>query len=226
MSAIIVFDLNETLLDMSALDDFFKTIFGDAKARFEWFQTLEGIMLTSILLGENKKFSELTIAALQMTAKKKNIELFPENETNLTEVMKQLFAHGEVIEGLRMLKSNNFRVAVLTNGSLATAEQQCEFAQITDYFEEILSAEDSGKLKPAKEAYRYAAEKLDVETKDILMVAAHAWDIAGADAAGCATAFIARPQKVLNPSGKKPKYYGQNLVEIAGQIIEKETPSE
>lgn len=67
---------------------------------------------------------------------------------------------------------------------------------------------------------------MNVETENILMVAAHAWDIAGADAAGCATAFIARPQKVLNPKGKKPKYDGQNLIEIAEQIVEKETTSE
>lgn len=77
MAAIIVFDLNETPLDLSALDAFFTTVFSDANARVERFQTLEGIMLTSILLDENKKFSELSIAALQMTAEEKEYRAFP-----------------------------------------------------------------------------------------------------------------------------------------------------
>lgn len=220
MAQKIVFDLNETLLDMSALDSFFNTVFGDGEVRVEWFQTLEGIMLTSILLGEGKNFNELSIAALKMTAEKHAVEIFPENETNLGEAMRQLSAYPEVKEGLEMLLGRGFRLAALTNGSAATAREQVKFAQLEDYFTAVLSAEDSGELKPSAAAYKYAAKRLGVETNDILMVAAHAWDIAGAKGAGCKTAFIARPDKVLNPSAESPQYYGRDLIEIAGQIIE------
>ena len=220
MNRVIVFDLNETLLDMSDLDSFFGTVFGANAVRLEWFQTLEGIMLTSILLGEGKSFSELSLAALKMTAENHAVELFSEHETNLTEAMEQLSAYPEVKEGLELLRGRGFRLAALTNGSASTAKKQVEFAQLADYFEQVLSAEDSDELKPARAAYEYAADQLDVETSDILMIAAHPWDIAGAIAAGCDTAFIARPNKVLNPSGKPPKFYGSDLLKVARQIIE------
>ena len=106
MTQTIVFDLNERLLDMSALDSFFVTVFGDGEARFEWFQTLETIMLTSILLRERKKISELALAVLKMTAEKHVVEIFPENETNLSEAIEQLSAYPEVKEGLEMLRGN------------------------------------------------------------------------------------------------------------------------
>lgn len=224
MASIIVFDLNETLLDMSSLDAYFETVFGDAAIRFDWFQTLEAIMLTSILLDENKKFVELSIAALQMTAETEEVRLYPENESNLSEAMSRLSPYAEVEEGLKMLCGGGFRVAALTNGAAATAREQLKFAVLTDYFEKILSAEDAGKLKPASAAYEYAADELDASVGDIRMVAAHAWDIAGANAAGCETAFIARPKKVLNPSGIKPEIYGENLIEVASRILEIDKP--
>ena len=222
MAKVIVFDLNETLLDMSDLDSLFAAIFGDSKARFEWFQTLEGIMLTSILLKENKSFSELSFAALEMTAEKRAVEIFPEPETNLSDAMRQLKSYTEVKEGLEILRQNRFRLAALTNGSASTAEAQVEFATLTYYFEKTLSAEDAGELKPAAAAYRYAAKELDVDASEILMVAAHTWDIAGASAAGGGATFFARPNKALNPIAESPKFYGRNLIEAAREIIKEQ----
>lgn len=51
------------------------------------------------------------------------------------------------------------------------------------------------------------------------MVAAHAWDIAGAMAAGCKAAFVARPAKAMNPLGKKPDFTGRNLRDVTRKII-------
>ena len=48
------------------------------------------------------------------------------------------------------------------------------------------------------------AERQGIALGEMMMVAAHAWDITGAAAAGCRTAFIARPGKVLNPAGSQP----------------------
>jgi 2-haloacid dehalogenase len=53
----------------------------------------------------------------------------------------------------------------------------------------------------------------------VRLVAAHAWDIAGAQAAGCAAAFVARPGKVLSPLGERPDVIGADLREVAAQIV-------
>lgn len=62
-----------------------------------------------------------------------------------------------------------------------------------------------------------------MEIGQIRLVAAHAWDVAGAMRAGCAAAFVARPEMVLNPLFEHPDVVGSDLREVADQIIEVET---
>ena len=64
-----------------------------------------------------------------------------------------------------------------------------------------------------------AAQRLGVEIGQIRLVAAHAWDVAGALQAGCAAA---RPGMVLNPLFEPPDVVGANLREVADGIIEVE----
>jgi 2-haloacid dehalogenase len=85
--------------------------------------------------------------------------------------------------------------------------------------ERVLSADAVRRYKPAREAYRYAARELEVEPGELRLVAAHAWDVAGALGAGCKAAFVARPEKALNPKGAQPDISGRDLREVAEQII-------
>ena len=74
-AATIVFDVNETLLDTSALDPLFADAFGDKGTRKVWFaQTLQSAM-TMTITGEYAPFGELARAALDMTARKRGVAL-------------------------------------------------------------------------------------------------------------------------------------------------------
>jgi 2-haloacid dehalogenase len=59
---------------------------------------------------------------------------------------------------------------------------------------------------------------MDVAPEDAMLIAAHAWDIAGADKAGWQTAFILRPGKALYPLAAKPDLTGADLIKIAKQL--------
>ena len=50
------------------------------------------------------------------------------------------------------------------------------------------------------------------------MVAAHAWDVAGAMAAGCGGAFIARPGKVLDATTPRPNYIASDIAGLAARL--------
>ena len=50
------------------------------------------------------------------------------------------------------------------------------------------------------------------------LVAAHAWDVSGALAAGCTAAFVARPGMVLSPLGPQPDIVGRDLGEVAAAL--------
>nr|MDQ5818077.1 haloacid dehalogenase type II [Actinomycetota bacterium] len=70
--------------------------------------------------------------------------------------------------------------------------------------------------------YHMAAEALGVDVGEIRLVAAHAWDVAGALRAGCAAAFVARPWMVLDPLVQRPDVVGADLREVADRILEVE----
>ncbi len=127
--------------------------------------------------------------------------------------------HPEVSENLARLQSAGLRLAALTNSTAQVAEAQLTNAGLADYFEQILSADTVRRLKPAPEPYRMAAEHFGVDTSGIRLVAAHAWDIAGALRAGCAAAFIARVGAVLDPLVEPPDVIGSDLREVADKIL-------
>ena len=75
------------------------------------------------------------------------------------------------------------------------------------------------RLKPAPEPYRHVAETFGVEIGDVTLVACHAWDCAGALAAGAQAAFVQRPGMVLGPVGARPGIVGDDLGEVASLIL-------
>jgi hypothetical protein len=58
-----------------------------------------------------------------------------------------------------------------------------------------------------------------VAVGEVRLIAAHAWDVAGAARAGCATAFVARPGEVLDPLVERPEIVGADLAEVADAIL-------
>jgi 2-haloacid dehalogenase len=221
----IVFDVNETLLDMAALDPHFAEYLGDARVRAEWFYTLEEAWLTATVTGGYHDFAVLARSALRMTAERRNLAPDAAAESAILGRLRQLPPHPDVVEGLEHLRDAGLRLAALTNGTLSAAQAQLEHAGLTRYFTEILSADEVKRLKPAPEPYRLAALRLGIDIREVRMVAAHAWDIAGAAAAGCATAFLARPGKVPYPHLDPPDLVGTDLIALSKRIIERDRPA-
>ena len=222
MARICVFDVNETLLDLGALDVHFERAFGDPGVRRIWFSQLLQSALVATITGAYSDFGEVGGAALEMVAEREGVDLSDEEKQQILGGMRELPPHPEVVESLSRLREAGLRLATLTNSTRQVAEGQMENSGLRDYFEQILSADDVRRLKPAPEPYRMAAESLGVEVAGIRLVAAHAWDVAGALRAGCAAAFVARPGMVLDPLVKRPDVVGADLREVAKRILEAE----
>ena len=222
MPRVCVFDVNETLLDLAALDEHFGRIFGDAAVRQAWFGQMIQSALVSIVTDAYSDFGAIGGAALQMMAERQGVKLSDEDRDSILTTVPKLPPHPEVEESLARLRDAGIRLAALTNSTQQVAESQMENSGLGVYFEQILSADTVQRLKPAPEPYRMAAESLGVEISGIRMVAAHAWDIAGASRVGCATAFVGRPGKVPDPLIGKPDIIGADLSKVADAIIRKE----
>ena len=219
MARVCVFDVNETLLDMGALDPHFERVFGDASARPAWFDRFLQLWLTEMVTGSYQPFGQIAGLALQMLAGERGVELSDDDQQAIIGGIAELPPHPEVEEGLSALRDAGFRLATLTNSAAHVGDAQIENSGLREYFEQTLSADTVRRLKPAPEPYRMAAESLGVEVDQIRLVAAHGWDVVGAMRAGCAAAFVARPGKALFPIAPPPDVVGADLREVANGII-------
>jgi 2-haloacid dehalogenase len=219
MRRVQVFDVNETLLDLAAMDPHFQRIFGDPGVRVTWFSQMISSALVATVTGAYHQFGAHAMAALEMTAEQAGVTLADDDRQAIGDQMRRLPAHPEVAGALRRLRDAGLRLASLTNSTEEVARAQLEYAGLIDTFELVLSADTVGRLKPAPEPYRMAAERLGVAVDQVRLIAAHAWDVAGAARAGCATAFVARPGKVLNPLVERPGIVGADLAEVAEAIL-------
>jgi 2-haloacid dehalogenase len=223
MARVCVFDVNETLLDLGALDPQFERVFGDASTRQAWFGQFLTSWLTAMVTGVYQDFGTIGVTALEMIAERQSVELSDEDKGQILGGIQELPPHPEVEENLGRLRDAGIRMATLTNSTQQVADAQLDNSGLREYFEQSLSADAVKRLKPAPEPYRMAAESLGVEVGQVRLVAAHAWDVAGALQAGCAAAFVARPGMVLNPLFERPDVVGSDLREVANGILEAES---
>jgi 2-haloacid dehalogenase len=219
MKKLIVFDVNETLLDLKALDPKFEQVFGNASVRTSWFGLVLRNSLVATITGRYDDFGKIAGAALEMTAQLQNVTLSDEDRTSIMGGIRSLPLHADVIPGLEKLTSVGFRLFTLTNSPAHVVETQLQNAGITGYFEKSFSVDAIKKFKPDAEVYQMTAKELGVPADQIRLVAAHDWDVAGALLAGCTSAFIARPGHVLNPAMPAPDIIGKDLIGVVEQII-------
>jgi 2-haloacid dehalogenase len=222
MPRVIAFDVNETLLDLGPLDPLFERAFGNAALRAQWFAQMLQLSFVGGLTGRYVDFPSAQRAALTMVAEATGTGLVREDGERIVDQMRRLPPHADAAPALDRLREAGLTLAALTNSPLDVARDQLAYAELDERFEAILSADDVKALKPRAEPYHLVARTFETEAGDVRLVAAHAWDISGALAAGCAAAFVRRPGKVLSPLGDQPDISGADLVEVAERIVEAE----
>ncbi len=223
MSEVIAFDVNETLLDLSALDPLFDDLLGSASIRPAWFAQALQLAFVGGLTRSYSDFSTVQAAALSMVAARSGRTLTSHDVDAVIGAMRMLPPHEDVREALGLLARARVRLVALTNSPLATAEAQLAHAGIDSYFEAIVSADEVRALKPHPSVYRAAARRCGVRIDQVRLVAAHSWDVSGALASGARAAFVARAGAVPSPLGPAPDLVATDLRTLADEIIRRDT---
>ncbi|MGH8274024.1 MAG: haloacid dehalogenase type II [Gammaproteobacteria bacterium] len=216
----VVFDVNETLLDLAALDPLFEHHLGAAGLRRAWFAEMLITAMTLNHISRYESFAEIGRACLATTAAKAGKRLPRETVEEILDAMRMLSPHPDVVPAFERLAAAGFRLVALTNSPPETAQAQLEHAGLGDYFMKLLTVADAGRLKPARAVYAAAAERLGKAPGELMLVAAHTWDLAGAAASGWATAFVARGGQVPHPLYPLPDLVCTDLQAVATMIVD------
>jgi 2-haloacid dehalogenase len=220
--AVIAFDVNETLLDLRVLDPLFARSFGDAGLRPQWFAQMLQLAFVGGLTGAYVDFTTAQHAALRMLAERTGTRLSDESAAAIVDGMSALPPHPEVPAALSKLRPAPVTMVALTNSVASVADAQLRHAGLRELFDAVLSADSVGHLKPAPQPYRAVAAQSGVAIGDVRLVAAHAWDVSGALAAGCRAALVRRPGVVASPLGPQPDIVGADLAEVVDRILDLE----
>jgi 2-haloacid dehalogenase len=219
MTKVIAFDVNETLLDLRALDPVFEELLGAASLRAQWFAQMLQLSFVGGLTGNYVDFSTAQQAALRMLAQRNDVTVTDAQVNAVVRRMESLPAHPEVASALALLHGTSLKVVALTNSVESVARAQLANAGLRDSFDDVISADSVRRLKPAPEPYHAVARRFDVDPAEVRLVAAHSWDVSGALAAGCRAAFVARLGMVLSPLGPQPDIVEADIAAVVDRIL-------
>jgi 2-haloacid dehalogenase len=216
---LIVFDVNETLLDLETMQPVFTRIFADKSAMRLWFANF--ILYSSALTvaGCYVPFTDIGAAVMKMLADAQGIRIDDADKKELTDKFSTMPPHQEVPAALRKLRAAGFRLFTLTDNLLEVQTRQLTHGGIVDLFERRFSADGVKHHKPSRQAYAYVEKELGVKPQRFCLIACHTWDTLGAVAAGWEAALIRRSGNDVLGVGPQPHIIGNDLNDVADQLI-------
>ncbi|WP_257585793.1 MULTISPECIES: haloacid dehalogenase type II [unclassified Streptomyces] len=217
---VLVFDVNETLTDMTPLAGRFTEAGLPAHLLPTWFAGVlrDGTALT--LAGGHASFAAVAREGLLALAAGERAVPDPERAADhVLSGLPELPVHPDVPEGVRALRSAGFRLATLTNGAAATTRAVLDRAGLTGLFEAHLDVTAPARWKPAPEAYAHALRVLAVPASAALLVAVHPWDVDGASRAGLRTGWLRRTPRPYPATHRPADVAAASLPELAERLL-------
>ncbi|MGB7979955.1 MAG: haloacid dehalogenase type II [Candidatus Nanopelagicales bacterium] len=213
---VLIFDVYETLSDLSPLDGRFVDVGAPGHLARTWLTTLllDGLALTAARAQAH--FTQLAVGTLRSS-----LAGSPLNRTvdeaieHIMGGFDELTVYSDVPEGLSALEALGPRLVTLSNAEASVAERLFARTGLAGHFERHLSTEDAGIWKPAPAAYAYAAGRCSSRPAAMMLVAVHPWDINGAHLAGMRTAWLNRTGSSYPEYFNAPTLQATSLTHLA-----------
>jgi 2-haloacid dehalogenase len=219
---VLIFDVNETLINFEVMQPLFQRLFGTDRALREWLGQLIMYSMDITLSGLYVDYYTLGAGLLQMVGAVHDVPVSDDDIREVREGMMTMPAHPDVEGGLQKLKDAGFRLVTLTNSPPnPDGASPLEHAGLASYFEQQFSIESARAYKPAAHVYHLVTQTLGVAPANCMMVAAHVWDTVGAQSTGLSAALITRPGNAPLPidSLPQPNLIARDLPEMVDQLI-------
>jgi 2-haloacid dehalogenase len=210
----VLFDVFGTLLDTSSIAQRGDQLFpgnGLALAQRWREKQLEYTRLRA-MGGRYVNFTQLTEDALLVAAEALKLPIDAASRGLLMHEYGRLDTHADVLPALKRMKQSGVTLGVLSNGDAALLEEALHAAELDDYLDLVLSADQVQTYKPARAVYELGPQTLKCAAGDILFVSANAWDAVGAAWAGYQSVWI-------NRTGQPDERLGASIV-ATGRTLE------
>lgn len=215
----LLFDINETVLDLSSLRPLFAETFGNPLITTSWFSMLLHSSNVCALTGVKSDFGSLAAIMLSTLAARMNIDLTEEARQRILSAFATLPAHPDMPEALKQLRSKGYRTVAFTNSSIQLVTSQISHSGLLNLFDQCISVEETGSFKPDPKVYQYAAKQLQRPIDALRLVATHDWDTHGAMSAGMLAGYIDRTGAPYHSQYRRPDAFASTMTELVQQII-------
>ncbi|RBY96981.1 haloacid dehalogenase [Blastococcus sp. TF02-8] len=211
---VVAFDVNETVLDLAPVRAALVEA-GEAASLLSavFARTLLTGFAASVV-GDWVPFRDAFDAALAQES-----GLDEQARASVLEAFGELAPHPDVEPALRRLVSAGVRVVTLSHGSPGVAEAGLERGGITPLVAATLSSEVIRAWKPAREAYLWAAGSCGVAPDRLALVAAHGWDVLGAQRAGLTGVWFPRSERVYPHVYEAPHVRADDLAGAVDALL-------
>ena len=158
---VLVFDVNETILDLRCLESVFVRLFDEEGAMRRWFAELIIASLAVSLADSYVPFGELGAATLRKLGKIKGVSIVDRDIDEVRAGVEAMPPYPEVPGALKTLREAGFRMVTLNNNPFETTKRQLESAGIAAFFETFFSVDGTvNRYKPAPETYALVEREL------------------------------------------------------------------
>ncbi len=161
--------------------------------------------------------AEVLDGALARTLTTLELDAGEQARATVTSALRELDAAPGAGEGCAALVEAGCPLVALTNGSLELAESLLDRAGLREHFRSVRSCDEIGISKPDARVYALVEPRAGEHT---WMVAAHAWDVAGARRAGLRGAWVATSERVYQDAYPRPEVEAPDLAAAARGVLE------
>lgn len=203
----VLFDVFGTLVDTSSVSQRAEELFPGNGAALANLWREKQLVYTRLrgLGGRYINFTGLTEDALMCAADTLRLPLDAASRGALMHEFTQLKTFSDVLPALKRMRATGVTMGVLSNGDAALLEDVVRAAELSDYLDLILSADQVQNYKPAPAVYDMGPQTLKHPSSELLFVSANAWDAVGAAWAGYQSVWV-------NRTDMAPERLGANFV--------------
>lgn len=213
----IAFDVVETLFDLEAVRGHFRRQGFEEGSLELWFATALRDMFALTATGMYVPMAKILESAIDELCAVEDKAIESGERQKIVEAMGSLEPRPDVEPALTALKGAGFRMIALSNGSMANTERLLQKADISSAFEMVISTDEIGRFKPHADVYLHAARTLGLQPGEVMLIAAHSWDVNGAKSAGLKGAYVDRG-KPFPVTMHEPDLVGTSLTDLASTL--------